>query len=268
MLSQLIGTYYSSRLEKLGYDLYKLLTYLPFRLEVISPNLKSEEGLIFLTGTVSNIVNKGKFQTFEFKDHNLLYPVNVYDFGKKLTYLKNFNPTSQYQILITKSTTYYNLQEIATLTTLSDNYELGSLKRKDYYKPVYTQLAFNLRSKQLNKIYASLPSQAMILDLNGLVPVNELIPLQLDMSRIHKPRSIEEYNDGLRDWNNFQAFLNLVFLNNLNIYEKKSGAILNKYPIGFVDEFQKNLNINLSSSQTTAIEEILNNITVKEDIKG
>jgi hypothetical protein len=57
-------------------------------------------------------------------------------------------------------------------------------------------------------------------------------------------------------------------LNNLNIYEKKSGAILNKYPTGFVDEFQKNLNINLSSSQTTAIEEILNNITVKEDIIG
>jgi RecG-like helicase len=263
MLPQLIGNYYSSRLEKLGFDLYKLLTYLPFRLEVISPNIKSESGTIFLTGKISNIASKGKFQTFDFVDPNLLYPVTVYDFGKKLAYIKNLNPNNQYQILIIKSTTYYNLQEIAPLSTLSDDYELGSLKRQDYYKPVYTQLSFNLRTKQLNKIYNSIPSHLMILDLTDLVPENSLIPLKLDMAMIHKPKSISQFNEGLRIWNNFQAFLNLVFLNNLNKYEKKSGALLNQYPIGFVDEFQKNLDINLSSSQLTAIEEILSNITVK-----
>ncbi len=264
MLSQLIGTYYSSRLEKMGFDLYKLITYLPFRLEVISPDIKSENGLIFLTGQVKTITNKGKFQVIEFKDSSLLYPVTIYDFGKKLSYLKSFNNNKQYQVLLTKSTSYYNLQEISEFSTPSDDFELGRLKRQNYYRPVYIQLNYTIRTKQLNKIFNLIPREAMILNLKGLIPDNNVIPQLLDMNLIHRPKNVEEFNNGIRNWNNFQAFLNMVFLNKLNQYERKTGAYLPSYPDNFIDEFQKNLNISLSTSQLTAIENILSNITVKE----
>ena len=256
----IIGSYYAPRLEKLGFDLYKLITYIPFRLETISPFLNEEASSYFISGTIGAILNKGKHSTVEIiTKHNKT--VILYDFAKKTTYFKSIHGT-QYQILFIKNNNYLTIVDIAQKSGIeSETFELGKLSNKIYYRPVYSQLNYQIRSKQINKIITSLPSHLFKLNLIGLVPENNLIPQLLDLENIHKPTSLESFNQGINSWNNFQAYLNLVFLSNLNQTIITKETLITKLDKTLIDEYQEKLNIKLSNSQTLAINKILSNIT-------
>ncbi|MGL4757961.1 MAG: hypothetical protein ACRCXZ_01385 [Patescibacteria group bacterium] len=260
MSLEIVGSYYQPRLEKLGFDLYKLITYLPFRLEVISPFFDKEANSFFVTGVLIDINDKGKFSvlTIQTRKGNQM---SFYDFGKKSLYQK-LRLQSTYQVLFTKKDNYNSVQEIAIFEGLTTpQYELGKLENKIYYRPVYNLINYQIRSKQINKIISNLPSSIFRLNLEGLVPPNQLIPQILDLEPIHKPDSLENYNQAVRNWNNFQAFLNLVFLQNMNIEIVDENTKINPMTKGIIDEYENKLNIELSKSQKSVIKNILKNIT-------
>lgn len=253
-------SYYEARLAKLGMNLYKFITYLPFRLEVISPNLYVKADLYHLEGRITNIIDKGKFLNC-----NILTKtgeVNFFDFGKKISYLRNFNNSRSYQITITKSNDYYNLVEIEPKSNITSNeFILGSLEPKEYFRPVYTLLTHQLRSKQINKIHSYLKPSSYLLNLEGLIPKNKLIPQVLDLRPLHKPYSKHEFDSTMKDWTNFQTWLNLVFLDSLETIEPNYDTLITPHYEGLLGDFKKATNIDLSKTQVETINSILNQIT-------
>jgi RecG-like helicase len=259
-----ISDYYATRLSKVGFDFYKFLTYLPFRLEVISPDLHKPADLYFITGKIIRNLDKGKYMVYTVKTVN--GEIGVFDFAKKLRYMKDFDDNQEYQILITNSKDYISLVDIVRKSyQTSSSFELGKLENKVYYRPIYSLINFQIRSKQINNIHKDIKSDFYKLNLKGLVPPNSIVPEIMDMEMIHKPTSLEEYRAGIKNWNNFNAFLNIVFLNHLDDIKPNHDTVLNPYPKNFVDDFQKSIDIKLSPSQLKAIDEILTHITFKNN---
>jgi RecG-like helicase len=258
-----ISDYYSSRLTKMGFDFYQFITYLPFRLEVISPNLNEKADTYFITGRISKVLEKGKYNLVTFITNS--GEISLFDFSKKTKYLKDLTFSNQYQAIMTMNNEYYNLVDLSPLKAiLGDVYELGKLKQIKYYKPVYTLINYQIRSKQINNIHQNIKPQFYLLNLIGLVPENSLIPQIINLEPIHKPKSLNEYNQALTNWHNFNAFLNLVFINHLDDYKPNKDTLINPYPERFVEEFEQKINIHLSPSQKIAIEAILDKITYKK----
>jgi hypothetical protein len=253
-------SYYEQRLTKIGMNLYKFITYMPFRLEVISPNLYNKADLYHLEGKITNIIDKGKFLNCNIMTRT--GEVNFFDFGKKLNYLRGFDINTTYQITLTKSNDYYNLVEIEKKSnSTSKEFILGSLESKDYFRPVYTLLTHQLRSKQLNKIHSYLKPSNYLLNIEGLMPANELVPQILDLRPIHKPHSLEEFNSTMREWTNFQTWLNLVFLDALETIEPNFDTLITPKYVGLLEEFKSATGITLSDSQEKTITNILKQIT-------
>jgi RecG-like helicase len=255
--------YYQPRLNKLGFDLYRFITYLPFRLEIISPVLSCKAELYHLTGQIIDVQSRGKFLHCTIKTSNSI--VSFFDFGKKINYLNNFNQQNQYQLLLTRSNDYYSLTDIVIYSNKTQNtYHLGHLNPNlTYYRPVYTLLSYQLRSKQINQIHASLAASSYLLNLEGLIPNNNLIPQVLNLRPIHKPQSQVEFDTTLQQWKNLQTFLNLVFLDSLETITPRQDTLITEYPTGLIEQFQQDMNLTLSSSQLTTIDNILSQITYK-----
>lgn len=250
--------YYQQKLTKLGYDLYKVITYLPFRLDTISPNLHTKADLYFVTGRITKEEQKAKFTTISVMTKTGI--VNFFDFGKKITYLKDKN--INYQFLLKTSNDYLSLVEVSILgKTQSDYFALGNLKEKIYYRAIYNSLSYQIRSKQINLFHQELIDNTYLLNLKGLVPDSMLGSHILDLKPLHKPTNIEEYNKTLRDWNNFQSFLHLCFLNNLDQNKTIEQALATQYPEEMLERFESRIGYNLSISQRQAIDQILKNIT-------
>jgi RecG-like helicase len=257
-----VSDYYASRLEKIGFDFYKLLTYLPFRLETISPNIYSQADMYFVNSKILNVINKGKYDlvTVMYKNNE----INIFDFAKKTKFINNFE-NKVYQFLFTKSNTYYTLQEINPKESdVVNHFELGKLGDKIYYRTIYPQISFQIRTKQISKIHSNIKDQFYKLNLKGLIPNSPYLDQIIDLRQLHKPNSIEEYNMTLKKWNMFQGFLNLVFLNSLSQTTPTQETLLTEYPSNFITDFENNHNLELSDSQKIAINTILNNITYKK----
>lgn len=257
-----ISDYYATRLAKLGFDFYKFLTYLPFRLEVISPELHKPADMYFVTGKITKTLDKGKFMVLTIATNT--GDVSVFDFAKKLKFMKDFDTHSEYQILLTNTKDYLTLNDIAIKNhSYSSSFELGRLENKIYYRPIYSLINFQIRSKQINNIHKNIKSEFYRLNLTDLVPPNILVPTIMNMELIHKPKSKEEYYEGIKNWNNFNAFLNLVFLTHLDDAKPNHDTVINQLDPKFVNNFQTKIGVNLSPSQLSAIDSILKNITYK-----
>jgi hypothetical protein len=255
-----ISDYYATRLTKQGFDFYKFLTYLPFRLEVICPDLSKKADLYFITGKIIRNLDKGKYMVYTVKTVD--GEIGIFDFAKKLRYMKDFDDSKEYQILLTISKDYITMVDIVLKShKTSPSFELGKLEDKVYYRPIYSLINFQIRSKQINNIHKDIKSDFYKLNLKGLVPANSIVPEIINMEYIHKPRSLLEYQEGIRNWNNFNAFLNIVFLNHLDDVKPNLDTVINPKPENFVQDFQKTINITLSESQLKAIEIILDHIT-------
>ena len=255
-----ISDYYATRLKKLGFDFYKFLTYIPFRLEVISPELHKPADMYFVSGRITKSLDKGRFMVLTVSTDS--GDVSVFDFAKKMKFMKDFDSNQEYQILLTNTKDYLTLTDIAKKDQYtSASFELGRLEDKIYYRPIYSLINFQIRSKQINNIHKNIKREFYKLNLKGLVPDNILVPEIMNMELIHKPRSKEEYNEGIKNWNNFNAFLNIVFLTHLDDAKPNNDTVINKLDPNFVDDFQTKIGVNLSPSQLTAIDNILKNIT-------
>jgi hypothetical protein len=255
-----ISDYYATRLTKQGFDFYKFLTYLPFRLEVISPELHKPADLYFITGKIIRTLDKGKFMVLTVK--TISGEISVFDFAKKLRYMKDYDDSREYQILLTNSKDYITLTDIAPKSYKnSSSFELGKLDNRVYYRPIYSLINFQIRSKQINNIHKDIKPEFYRLNLKGLVPALSIIPEIMNMESIHKPTSLEDYNQGIKNWNNMNAFLNLVFLTHLDDVKPNENTVINPNPKNFVNDFQEAVGVNLSPSQLTAINEILSHIT-------
>jgi hypothetical protein len=279
MLFSQIPSYYQTRLSKMGFDLYKLLTYFPEKLQIISSDLSTKADYYCLKGEVQIIEQNPKFTKFYLLiggQEGSGDRIRVYDFGKKLKYLRPALILNENGRSSTRQTI-----EISIKQSGGDYYTLEELKYYDHtnpssskantrtsFLPKYTNLSFQVRSKQINSIHFWLDKSQYLLNLEGLVPKSLGIPMTLDMAKIHRPSSMEEYKQTLYEWHKLQAFLDIAIVN----YQEtqKDGALGEgnrlakiKNPeliLSILSDFESSHGINLSNSQRSTIEGVFQNL--------
>lgn len=255
------------RLEASGLkDLYKLITYLPFDLKKIQVlNFSQLNQLDWFLAEVELLnfehkQGKSPFFTLFFKTSNN-QNLKVYWFVRGKWAFDFLKTNELYQILLAYKQPFYNLVKIAPKKAEINHkyFEIGKANLQTYFVPKYTKIG-NLTSIDLLRIHQKIPDYAYLLDLQGLIPKNEIIPPLLNLAKVHKPNNLNDFHQGLNSWVAFQAFLKMILIKSIDLEKKQEFAFKSKTDRKFLQELSLSLNFNLSNSQKLAVWEILKNL--------
>jgi RecG-like helicase len=228
-----------TRLNEAGIsNLYNLITYFPFRLQIILPYNKFSKDSscqYLFTGTLVNIefrkVGKGYFLIDLIGEmggrvQGYLFQNNSYIWAELKTGLKFqwiFQISAKGFLNILKWSVFKGVQS-------GSFFSLGSASEIPWLVPVYSKIG-QLTSAKINTIHQKIYPADYILNLEGLVLENKYFSSHLDLSQIHKPSSQESFTKTMHKWIAFKLFLRMttykqIKLNNQILMGKKSSINL------------------------------------------
>jgi RecG-like helicase len=253
-------------------SLYDFVTYFPYGLEIIEPlnsssNFPTENKTFLLNAVLKSIehrAGKKNFLVLNFYQDGQIIKVYSFNSAKYLHSLLKIDET--FQLLLKFSGGFWNLLKIAKKQTLEQEqpFILGKMAPKKYLQPKYLKNKA-LTSTKINQLHRKLKPFHYQLNLEGLAPKNSLFPQSLDLIKIHKPVSLEEFYDSLKTFKMLNLFLFLATTKYANSKNQTTQAIAGKLDLNFLKSMSSNLPFVLSQSQKLAIWEILKDITDYEN---
>jgi RecG-like helicase len=260
----------TSKLEEAGiFSVYDLVTYLPIGIREVIPLNQTyypKEKVKYLWEArlekVSRRPGKNSFLVLHFRDENR--SLQTYFFSKASFVLSQLKEGNNYQLLLTyKSNKYWTAEKIAPLQ--EDNKVakmiLGKAEVKKYLDTYYQRIKA-LQSNYFKLLHNRLKREDYILNLKGLVPPsNGLIPVQIDLYKLHYPNSSEDYTNSLKEWLALKVYLRLCLVKYINSLREERQAKEAVLDLNFLKAVANNLPYQLSISQKKVIWEILKEIT-------
>jgi RecG-like helicase len=250
-------------------SLYDLVTYLPMDFVSILPfrNFADQPQpklkYILDANLLSVEQRKGSFKTYFYltlqSDNRR---IQAYYFASSAWTLKSLEVGKEFQILLTQSNNFWQVEKMTLKKNLiTENFCLGSAEIKPYLQCRYHKRGIFM-SQFFEQIHSQLLPYHYLLNLDGLVPDNNLIPKALNLNLIHHPQSSYEYQQGMKEWVAFKVFLKISLVQYLESEKEQKMARAGVLDSEFLDSMISKLPFKLSSSQLRTTNEVLIEIMV------
>lgn len=259
----------SRKLNLAGFkSIYDIITYLPFDLQNIKPlkntHTQPNSDTIYLwSGKLVNITHRRGGQQFLVLDFEGTQPLKAYLFSIAKYTMASLILNKKYQLLLIYRKGFWSIDKFALQqeNLISHPFILGKMNAKDYTLPKYSKIG-PLHSGYFNQIHKRLKHQDYILNLKGLLPENDIIPESLDLSKIHYPHNLMEYEQTLHSWIALKVFLRMSLDKFVSLNSANKCARSGNLNIDFLKHLSSTLPFKLSPTQKTTIWDILQEITV------
>jgi len=251
-------------------NIYGLITYLPYDLQEIIPlkdvfNQKDSQGKEFLwQGKLLNIDFRKGAKRFLVLDFTGDMSLKCYLFSVASYTLKTLEINQFYQLVLNYNNGFWSILRFAKLQEIQSKpyFLLGSAVSKSYYVPKYNKLSY-LPGGFFNLLHKRLKTTDYVLNLKDLVPENSIIPLNINLSLIHKPETKELYQQAMSQWLSLKVFLKLNLVKYLESLKTKVEISAGNLDLELLKKLSSKLPFELSKTQKTTIWDILQEITTK-----
>lgn len=258
------------KLESVGFgSIYDVLTFFPLGVEKILPlqnpfQNESERSKFLWEGELEEVeqkYGKNNFLILGFRGET--FNLRAYFFSKAKFVLKTLKTGQSYQILLKKSKSFWVVEKLAILNSDYPRIDfpmiLGRAKMKSYLQTHYSKKGI-LHPPYFKNIFSKLKREDFVLNLEGLVPDNNLIPKTIDLYEVHYPTSYENYKKTLDEWTSFKVFLRLSLMKFLDSQKDTRLAKESELDLDFLKRASSNLPFDLSISQKQAVWEVLQEV--------
>ena len=244
-------------------SLYQLVTYMPFRYDIIAPYgtqlLDSEDVKIkhFLHGTLVGVQTRymGKRKYLVLTIESEMRTVTGYMFTVARFTIKSLVVGQQYYFVLAKQGGYVVVEK-STKTNI-----MGLVEGQNTILPVYSKLGL-ANSAFLQGAYRRLDRSDMALDLRGLVSSNnKIIPETLDLIQVHRPQNIEIFWSTKKELLALSVYLKLVTKKYHEDHKVVMSAPAPSIVPELVSELKSNFPFDLSDTQNNAIDELVSRVS-------
>ncbi len=254
------------------YSLYDLITFLPSGMIRVLPfyqfSPKTTDRPKYLDQAIlqkiTHKTSKKKFLVLDWHSQTCNRFYQTYLFSITKFTLKTLQVNKEYQLLLSYRNGFWGLDKYALFAgdTNDQVLKLGKSKIKDYLEVYYPQVGF-LKSNFFKSVHNKLSPQDYVLNLEGLVPPNDIFPTIIDLQNIHKPTNYDSYKQTLDYWISFQVYLKVAVNHFLSSQVNQKQGLASQIEIDFLKSIVKQLPFELSYSQKVAIWELLQSLSQK-----
>lgn len=263
----------TKKLESVGIkSIYDLIILFPYKLDTVKP-LKQRSHLdpaqtLYITNSVLIDATKPpgkKFIILKMLINGIEVNINLFAVSKFT--LATLKKGTEYQLLLTMSNGFYNIESFAQLSSYVNTtyFILGKAPLDQYLVPRYSKQGI-LSSKFFENLHSKLIPSDYILDLKGLIPSDSIIPLTIDLAKIHHPSSLADFHKTQTDYLMLRVFLKLSLLKYVSEQNQNHQAIAPILDIEYLKSITSSLPYQLTPSQKQTIWEIIQDITTIDDI--
>lgn len=248
----------NQKLTEAGFKLlFDLVTYFPCKLLKVAPYGDYDNSeLNFAVATLNSFkieYRKRKFIVIDWEINGRIIKTYLFKFANYLP--KQLEEGQQYLIYIVNNNGFVNLDKF---TKITDNNQ-HIIPTSKHLLPVYSKMGI-LNNTFFTNCFARLSKEDFVLDLNGLFQENALIPSILDLSRIHRPKSIEEYQKTQKQWLATRVYLNIILNKYYTETRTKLLARVVKPNNILLKKLKNNLEFELTESQERTIDDIVRDL--------
>jgi RecG-like helicase len=256
------------KLESVGINsLYDLITFLPMDFVPILPfeefgnNPQPRTKYLFQGKLIEVDYRKGSFKPYYFLTLQSGYKIiQAYYFVSSSWTMKSLEVGKEFQFLLIQSNGFWQVEKMVLSKNFeSSNFALGSAKMSQHLLCRYHKRGIFM-TQFFEQIHSQLLPHHYFLNLEGLVPDNNLIPNVLNLNLIHHPKSMSEYQQGMRDWVAFKVFLKISLVQYLESEKEQKMARAGVLDSDFLDSMISKLPFELSQSQLSTTNDILTEI--------
>jgi len=270
-LSERLSKKQIARLKAAGIrTLYDLITYLPSGIHRILPLSKFDRETtdrpIYLDQAVLQKViqrqTRRRFLLLEWRSQITNWTYQTYFFSLTKFTLKSLRVGETYQLLLVYQNNFWNLEKYSLYkaTTLTEQrLMLGASVIKDYVDVYYSQLG-GLKSDFFKSVHGKLLTSDYILNLTGLVLPNEIFPEVINLEKVHKPTTYQDYKTTLDQWISFQVYLKIATNRFLSQQTQQQFGLATSLDLNFLRSMSQALPFTLSESQKLAIWQLLKDL--------
>jgi RecG-like helicase len=254
------------KLESVGIrTIYDLIVYFPYKLDKIIPLEDFKQHpyhVLFLAHAQLVTVRRkpGKQPILILELETKIGLITAYVFSVATFTLASLTIGTEYQFIMSQKNGFWSVEKFAQLSKKESIYfHLGRSPVRSYIIPRYSKIG-PLQSSFFETVHRQLKPSDYILNINGLVPDQSIIPQLIDMSRIHHPSSHDEYDITYRDFLALKVFLRLTLMRYNEYISKKEYARPTELDKEYLQQVTKKLPYSLSQSQKIAIWDILQSL--------
>ena len=269
-MNNLKSKFTSLQIKKLNeaniYSIYDLVTYLPYDLMEVTPLVSSsyydQKKTYLWEGILTNMtIRKGRqrFFVLEFEGESKL---SCYLFNSADYIFKALKVGVCYQLLLKYNNGFWSIDKFAAkkYSASVSNFVLGQAESRDYLLPKYSKLK-SLNTQSFSRFHQKLSLGDYRLDLQGLVPENNILPLIIDLNNIHHPTDRKSFIHSKQLWVSLRVYLRLSLMRYQDLKQSRNLAIAGNLNINFLKKMSRELPFELSLSQKQVIWDILKEIT-------
>ncbi len=265
-----------AKLKTVGiHTLYNLITYLPSGIYRVRPLSKFDRQATdnpkYLDQAVLQSVTpkqgRRRFLLLQWRSQITNWTYQTYFFSLTKFTLKSLRVGETYQLLLVYQNHFWNLEKYSLYkaTTLTEQrLVLGASVIKDYVDVYYSQLG-GLKSDFFKSVHRKLLTSDYILNLTGLVLPNEIFPEIINLEKVHKPTSYEDYKTTLDQWISFQVYLKIATNRFLSQQTQQQFGLATNLDLNFLRSMSQALPFKLSESQKLAIWQLLQDLQGQSD---
>jgi RecG-like helicase len=247
-------------LIKAGFNsIYSIITNFPFRYDQVrrvTSKALYHDGSYLLTGTISQVERRKNHFRISVTQINTNMVVSCYYFNRSRYVESSYKAGTMIQAIVVSKKQFLTIKRMVTLKSELDNSLLGKREDADFIQPIYSKVGV-LNSTAWVSIHAAIPHQLYSLNLEGLVPNNSILPTEINLLEVHKPKDINKTSEITKQYNLLRLYLKLA----QNIYYQRSQisklARYSQSDSEYLTNLSNNLSFSLSNSQKLTIWSII-----------
>lgn len=265
VLVNLFGLKAATELENIGLqNLYQLITYFPINLSTIKPfsynNIDPKSKYIANLKLINFQLKKGKKPFFVLDFQSDFGNFSSYYFTTAKYVFSQLQIGQNYQVILSYKSPFWNIERLAILQDqMGDKFILGKAKMQTWLIPIYQKIN-GFTSNKFVALHQKINSQDYQLNLEGLIPKNDLIPTSLSLYAIHRPKLVEDYLLAKKQYLIFKVFLQQISFRYIDQNQKQKLALAGKMEPDFLKQLSNLVPYTLTTTQKTTIWEILQDL--------
>ena len=250
-------------------SLYDLITFLPMDFVSILPfedfgsNPEPRTKYLWQAELINVDYRKGSFKPYFYLTLQSNFKrVCAYYFASSSWTMKSLEIGKEFQFLLIQSNGFWQVEKMmAAKNFVSNNFALGSASMDSHLLCRYHKRGIFM-TQFFEQIHSQLLPQSYLLNLEGLVPDNNIIPKVLNLNLIHHPQSASEYQKGMQNWVAFKLFLKISLVQYLESEKEQKLARAGVLDQVFLESMTTKLPFELSESQLKTTNEVLVEIMI------
>jgi RecG-like helicase len=256
------------KLESIGINsLYDLITFLPMDFLPIIPFDESGNDpqprtkYLFQAKLIDVEKRQGSFKPYFYLSlQSDSKRIQAYYFASSSWTMKSLEVGKEFQLLLIHSNGFWQVEKMVLLKNIANtNFALGSANMTQHLLCRYHKRGIFM-SQFFEQIHSQLLPHHYFLNLEDLVPDNNLIPKVLNLNLIHHPQSSSEYQQGMKDWVAFKVFLKISLVQYLESEKEQKMARAGVLDSDFLNSMISRLPFELSESQFSTTNDVLREI--------